>query len=302
MNMQPPLPEQNKSVFTRLAAGAITAFLVKTSFAPIERIKLLYVTQTMFAHEQNVPYRKLIPTIKYIYQEGGIRGFFKGNLALLLKVMPNTAIKFTFFDLVKTIVPQKNRQSPLSSFFTSFSLASLSGATQTCLTYPLDLVRTRIMIDQGRYNGIIDCFVKTYQREGLRAFYQGLGLSVLATTFYSGFSLGVFDFSKARPHIFDIHGYTVPYTRFIVAMIAATIASVITFPIDLVRKRMQLKGSLSAPVIPFSSGFDCARQVFRNEGIRGLYRGVLLQVVRSAPGTALQLLTYDFVKARLGIT
>jgi len=298
--MQPP-PEQKKSVVTRLAAGAITAFLVKTSFAPIERIKLLYITQTMFESEKNVPYRKLIPTIKYIYKEGGIRGFFKGNLALLLKVMPNTAIKFTFFDLVKILVPQKKSQSPLSSFLTSFSLASASGAAQTCLTYPLDLVRTRIMIDQGRYKGIIDCFVKTYQREGLRAFYQGLGLSVLATTFYSGFSLGVFDFSKARPHIFDINGYTVPYTRFIVAMIASTIASVITFPIDLVRRRMQLKGSLSAPVVPFTSATDCARQVYRNEGIRGLYRGVPLQVVRSAPGTALQLLVYDFVKARLGI-
>jgi hypothetical protein len=84
-------------------------------------------------------------------------------------------------------------------------------------------------------------------------------------------------------------------------MLAATIASVITFPFDLVRRRMQLKGSLAAPTVTFSSATDCAKQVFRNEGIRGLYRGVPLQVFRSAPGTALQLLTYDFVKGRLGI-
>lgn len=296
-----PLPDQKTSIITRLASGAITAFLVKTSFAPIERVKLLYVTQTMFESQKNQPYRKLVPTIQYIYHEGGLRGFFKGNLAHLLKVMPNTAIKFTFFDIVKIFIPQNQNQSNLSSFAQSFSLASLSTAAQTCITYPLDVVRTRIMIDRARYKGIIDCFKHTYRTEGVRAFYQGLGLSLYATCFYSGLSLGVFDFSKLHPQLFHIWGFTVPYARFIVAMTAATIASFITFPLDLVRRRMQLKGSLSAPVVDFTSATDCAKNIYRNEGIRGLYRGVPLQVIRSAPGTALQLLVYDFVKARLGI-
>ena len=49
--------------------------------------------------------------------------------------------------------------------------------------YPLDFVRTRLAADLGKgsqrdFQGLTDCIVKTYRRGGLRALYQGFGVSV----------------------------------------------------------------------------------------------------------------------------
>ena len=51
------------------------------------------------------------------------------------------------------------------------------------IVYPLDYVRTRLAADLGKgshrdFQGLTDCIVKTYRRGGLRALYQGFGVSV----------------------------------------------------------------------------------------------------------------------------
>ena len=59
----------------------------------------------------------------------------------------------------------------------------LAGAGSLLIVYPLDFVRTRLAADLGKgsqrdFQGLTDCIVKTYRRGGLRALYQGFGVSV----------------------------------------------------------------------------------------------------------------------------
>lgn len=43
------------------------------------------------------------------------------------------------------------------------------------MSQPLDVTKTRLQLDKtGRYRGMVDCGVKTYQREGAAALYKGL--------------------------------------------------------------------------------------------------------------------------------
>ncbi len=49
-----------------------------------------------------------------------------------------------------------------------------AGFFAVCLGSPVDVVKSRVMGDKvGRYNGVIDCFVKTAREEGAGAFYKG---------------------------------------------------------------------------------------------------------------------------------
>ena len=59
----------------------------------------------------------------------------------------------------------------------------MAGAGSLLIVYPLDYVRTRLAADLGKgthrdFQGLTDCIVKTYRRGGLRALYQGFGVSV----------------------------------------------------------------------------------------------------------------------------
>ena len=61
----------------------------------------------------------------------------------------------------------------------------LAGAGSLLIVYPLDYARTRLAADLGKgthrdFQGLTDCLMKTYRRGGLRALYQGFGVSVQA--------------------------------------------------------------------------------------------------------------------------
>ena len=51
----------------------------------------------------------------------------------------------------------------------------------------------------------------------------------------------------------------------------------------------------------YSGAIDATRKIFAAEGLRGLYRGVSFQVLRSVPATSLQLVIYDFMKKKLNL-
>lgn len=54
--------------------------------------------------------------------------------------------------------------------------AFTTGFALTITTSPMDLMKTRIMSQEAGYrvyNGLIDCAIKTYKKEGILAFYKG---------------------------------------------------------------------------------------------------------------------------------
>ena len=51
---------------------------------------------------------KIKDVVKYIWEEGGWKGFFKGNYSNCFKVAPETAIRFYIFDYLKNRFSQDN--------------------------------------------------------------------------------------------------------------------------------------------------------------------------------------------------
>lgn len=62
------------------------------------------------------------------------------------------------------------------------------------------------------------------------------------------------------------------------------------YPFDLVKTRMQLqRPGIHKKLGAYKSNFDCLERAFKNEGLRGLYRGLLPQLIGVAIGKALKL-------------
>jgi len=283
------------SKLLRLLCGGITGATVKTAVAPLERLKILYETQTMFTTVDKLKYTGLINSIQITWQESGLRGFWRGNGANLLRVVPNSAIKFSTFDTYKklllSIFPNEN-----TYFIRTILSGALSGGSQILVTYPLDVVRTRVAVFQ-QYKGTIDCITKTFRNEGARGFYQGIGLTVLSVMPYVGISLTIYDSCKK---------YLLPkdapiFYRLMPGAIGSISAGCCTFPFDVVRRRLQLEGSDQSKPRIYNGATDCARIILKNEGIYGFYRGLSLQILKSAPSTSLQFVTYDLLKKIVGL-
>lgn len=84
--------------------------------------------------------------------------------------------------------------------------------------------------------------------------------------------------------------------HFALGSLAGAFGAFMVYPIDLVKTRMQNQRSNRVGEMLYKNSWDCAKKVVRNEGFRGLYSGVLPQLVGVAPEKAIKLTVNDLVR------
>ena len=77
-----------------------------------------------------------------MYRKEGVYGFFKGNGVNVVRIAPFSAFEFFFYELYKQSLFQGDATSKSSKLF----CGGLTGMTASTLTYPLDLIRTKLSI------------------------------------------------------------------------------------------------------------------------------------------------------------
>lgn len=81
---------------------------------------------------------------------------------------------------------------------------------------------------------------------------------------------------------------------------AAVTAQALSYPLDTVRRRMQLNGALGT-VHPYRSTLDCVRTMLVVEGPTAFYRGCLVNCLKTMPGAAIQFVAYDIIKSTMQV-
>ncbi|XP_078460817.1 electrogenic aspartate/glutamate antiporter SLC25A12, mitochondrial-like isoform X2 [Lampetra planeri] len=84
--------------------------------------------------------------------------------------------------------------------------------------------------------------------------------------------------------------------RFMLGAAAGALGATAVYPIDLVKTRMQNQRSSLIGELMYKNSFDCFKKVVRYEGIIGLYRGLLPQLIGVAPEKAIKLTVNDLVR------
>lgn len=89
------------------------------------------------------------------------------------------------------------------------------------------------------------------------------------------------------------------FYRFALGSVAGACGATAVYPVDLVKTRMQNQRTSSRVADRlYKNSIDCFGKVVRKEGLLGLYRGLLPQIVGVAPEKAIKLTTNDFVRDR----
>jgi solute carrier family 25 aspartate/glutamate transporter 12/13 len=95
-----------------------------------------------------------------------------------------------------------------------------------------------------------------------------------------------------------LHDVLVSAHHFSLGSIAGAFGAFMVYPIDLVKTRMQNQRSGRPGQLLYKNSIDCFQKVVRNEGFRGLYSGVLPQLVGVAPEKAIKLTVNDLVRGK----
>ncbi|XP_014251708.1 mitochondrial uncoupling protein Bmcp isoform X2 [Cimex lectularius] len=136
-----------------------------------------------------------------------------------------------------------------------------------------------------------DAILKISKQEGFKAFYYGIWPAVLRQATYGTIKFGTYYSLKS----FLVNGEEDVTVNICCAVVAGMVSSAIANPTDVLKVRMQvLGGSYEKRGL-----FACFKEVYRNEGIGGLWRGVGPTSQRAAVIAAVELPVYDFCKHQL---
>ena len=227
-----------------------------------------------------------------IHQENGIRGFFKGNGTNVLKIIPETSLKFMTYDKIKELICEDIRNpSTLERLFSG----AASGFVTQSIIYPLEITKTRLALaSDGIYNGIGDCLRKIAKNEGPAALYKGWGASVLGIMPYAAIDLTIYNILRDM-YVKKVGKEPTVYALLGCGAFSSICGQVVSYPFALVRTRLQSQGLPGKPIL-YNGLVDCTMKTMQNEGIRGFYRGILPNFMKSVPAVAISYAVYEKVK------
>ena len=172
--------------------------------------------------------------------------------------------------------------------------------TASFLTYPLDLIRTILSIQvHENTGGIMETGKMIVRNEGFFGLYKGLFASLIGITPYIGFNMASFDLLKN----YFLPDKSSPWFNFInlsLGATAGTIAVTLTYPTDLIRRKIQLMG-MEGYEERYSGMWDATVKTYRAEGFYGLYKGLYPCYLKVIPMTALLFMSNEFLKKHIGI-
>ncbi|PON51164.1 Mitochondrial carrier protein [Parasponia andersonii] len=272
------------------AAGAIAGAAAKTVTAPLDRIKLLMQTHGVRVGQES-PKKAIgfIEAITMIGKEEGLKGYWKGNLPQVIRIIPYSAVQLFAYETYKKLFRGKDGEL---SVIGRLAAGACAGMTSTFITYPLDVLRLRLAVEPG-YRTMSEIALNMLREEGVAAFYYGLGPSLIGIAPYIAVNFCVFDLvKKSMPENFQKKAEA----SLVTALVSASLATLTCYPLDTVRRQMQMRGT------PYKTVLDAIPGIVALDGFMGLYRGFLPNALKNLPNSSIKLTTYDFVKRLIAMS
>ncbi|XP_077460732.1 mitochondrial adenyl nucleotide antiporter SLC25A24-like [Stigmatopora argus] len=289
--------EEKKSgyVWRQLIAGALAGCVSRTGTAPLDRLKIFRQVHGSSLFSGNV-----LSGFQYMIKEGGVQSFWRGNGINVLKIAPETAIKFTAYEKIKHIMYGRKENKNLK-VHERFLAGSLAGATSQTAIYPLEVLKTRLALRKtGQFSGISDYAKHILQREGVSAFYKGYVPNLLSIVPYAGIDLAVYETLKFV-WLNRNRGVADPGVTVLVGCgaIASTCGQLASYPLALIRTRMQAQALMKGSHKQSMSAL--IRGIVSKEGATGLYRGISPNLLKVVPAVSVSYVAYEYTRIALGV-
>lgn len=339
----------NSTMFTFLAGG-VAGIASRSLTAPFDRVKIIvqegYLThlpegQHAMATEKNT---RLRDVAKMIYRDGGISGFWRGNLVNCCKASPEFALVFSlrhyFFSIYEDIVERDEKKAekysqflqengshlaspsgtspsaPSSSFVSRIPrlgvncmIGAAAGLGAQSLLYPLEVVKTRVCVSRDaefRSGGVRTIVREAYRHGGIKEFYKGFTPNMVGIVFYRGLELGIYSsiqqslmLYRMKCHHCSRHDSALTVSEVgIAGMIASATAQTVTYPLNVIRTRLQTQGT-QGRTKRYNGTIDCFVKVVKQKGFSALFSGLSANYLKAVPASSCAFVVFEKMQSFL---
>jgi solute carrier family 25 phosphate transporter 23/24/25/41 len=293
--------DTTKLLFCGGFAGAVS----KTATAPLARLTILYQVGGIssiypYQYDQHARRPSVLRGLQHVVRNEGLRSLWKGNGVTIVHRIPYSATNFWTYEKVNELWKERlGKRNDVSRRLVSGGTAGMVACT---IAYPLDLIRTRLAAQSETilYDGITDAVRKITQEEGFFGLYRGLGATLLQVTPSLGINYAAYETARSKYMSYMNQAEPTVAMSLVCGSAAGLVSSTTTFPLDLVRRRLQLQGNTRSSKM-YGSYLGAFKDIYLTEGWRGLYSGILPEYYKVIPGVAIAFCAYEVMKGTLKV-
>lgn len=249
-------------------SGLVANFSSTILSYPIDVIKTKYQVNTLKNNNQNVP-----SIIKDIYKNTGFKGFFRG-------IVPQLTTYPIFWSIYFQTKGMNNYKLTDNHFINKVAISYMSASIASAATNPLFVMKIRMQTYEIKPT--IPTVVNTiYKENGIRGLFKGL-----PATMINNLKLGI------QFPMYDIMKSDYGYNSFTASIISKLTTTSIFYPLDLIRVNQRNSSSNLSMV-------DATKTIYKQHGISGFYRGVMLYNFVSTPSFVIMVLIKDIIDANM---
>ncbi|KAK2838092.1 hypothetical protein Q5P01_015304 [Channa striata] len=277
-----------------LVAGGAAGAVSRSCTAPLDRLKVM-----MQVYGSRTTNMCIMSGLTQMIKEGGMRSLWRGNGVNVIKIAPESALKFMAYEQIKRLI---GTDKETLSILERFVAGSLAGVIAQSTIYPMEVLKTRLALRRtGQFAGISDCAKQILRREGLGAFYKGYVPNMLGIIPYAGIDLAVYETLK-NSYLQQYGTDTAPSVLVLLACgtVSSTCGQLASYPLALVRTRMQAQAVAEGSQQVTMTGLF--RRILQTEGPTGLYRGLTPNFLKVIPAVSISYVVYEHMKTQLGVT
>lgn len=262
-----------------------------------------------------------LETTRGLIQEQGLSRLFRGVNTMLTASIPAHAAYFSIFEACKLALDADGPEhTPLKAGLAGVAATVAHDAIMT----PMDVVKQRLQL--GYYGGTLDCLERMIRHEGPGALFRSFPTTLVMNVPYG---MVVVASNETCKRVLNPTGEHHAGAYFASGAISGALAGALTNPLDVVKTRLQtqsmkeekkgsgcatnsstlgrpssvcgLKNNVSEGSEPklelrYKGLVDAGRQILREEGMRGFFRGMFPRLLVHTPSVAVSWTTYEAVK------
>lgn len=255
---------------------------------PLDTIKVRLQTQDACRPR----YAGTLDCLRTMIREESVRGLYKGVTSPLAGVAAVNALVFGVYGNVQRHLDAGSTSTSASTLSTHALAGGAAGAVQSVACSPVELAKTRLQLQadagtgtgaaaaQGvRYKGPVDCIRQVWRAEGTRGVFRGFWPTLVRDM--PAFSL----YFASYEWMTSGDEQVATWKLLMAGGMAGTVSWVFTYPVDVVKSRIQADGVHGASS-RYTGALHCLRTSLAAEGPAFLFRGISSTILRSFPTNA----------------
>jgi len=256
-----------------LVYGGIAGAFSRTVVAPLDRVKILMQT-TSTRQNLSQMFLKVVKT-------EGVQSLWKGNVLNCSRIFPYSALQFATYDMCKATQFEEPLTVPQRLI-----CGSVAGFVATTATHPIDVIRHRLLL-QNNIHTFHEATKSILSEKGTRSLFKGYGSTISGLVPFIAVNFCAFDTLKTHLQWTSTPGILC------LGAASALISQSICYPLDTVRRRMQIKGT------PYKHGFDAFWNIITKEGVIKLYSGISANALKIVPNSSIRFMVYELCRRSL---